>query len=188
MVSKHDELDTYLPAFRATVTEANAASVMCAYNSINGQPACANTFLLEEQLRGKWGFKGYVVSDCGAVLDIFKGHQFAKSQPEASAIALEGELLGADGRKIMADEENRAPLARRHVLHLAEAFLLELGVADGQDLVDDQDLGFEMCGNRESKTHVHSRRIVLHRSVKEFFGLGERHDLIKFPRDLPLRI
>ena len=88
IVSKHDELDTYLPAFRATVTEANAASVMCAYNSINGQPACANTFLLEDQLRRKWGFKGYVVSDCGAVLDIFKGHQFAKSQPEASAIAL----------------------------------------------------------------------------------------------------
>jgi hypothetical protein len=66
-VSKHDELDTYLPAFRATVTEAKADSVMCAYNSINGQPACANEFLLQDQLRGKWGFKGYVVSDCGAV-------------------------------------------------------------------------------------------------------------------------
>ena len=56
-VSKHDELDTYLPAFRATVTEAKADSVMCAYNSINGQPACANEFLLEDQLRGKWDFK-----------------------------------------------------------------------------------------------------------------------------------
>ncbi len=74
-VSKHDEIDTYLPAFRATVTEAKAASVMCAYNSINGQPACANEFLLEDQLRGKWGFKGYVVSDCGAVTDIFNGPQ-----------------------------------------------------------------------------------------------------------------
>ncbi len=66
-VSKHDELDTYLPAFRAAVTEGKADSVMCAYNSINGQPACANEFLLQDQLRGKWGFKGYVVSDCGAV-------------------------------------------------------------------------------------------------------------------------
>ncbi len=61
---------------------------MCAYNSINGQPACANEFLLEDQLRGKWGFKGYVVSDCGAVIDIFDGHHFTKSQPEASAISL----------------------------------------------------------------------------------------------------
>ena len=87
-VSKHDEIDTYLPAFRATITEAKAGSVMCAYNSINGQPACANQFLLEDQLRGKWGFKGYVVSDCGAVTDIFNGHKFTKSQPEASAISL----------------------------------------------------------------------------------------------------
>jgi beta-glucosidase len=87
-VSKHDELDTYLPAFRATVTEAKADSVMCAYNSINGQPACVNEFLLDDQLRGKWGFQGYVVSDCGAVIDIFKGHHFTTSQPEASALAL----------------------------------------------------------------------------------------------------
>jgi beta-glucosidase len=88
-ISKHDELDTYLPAFRAAVTEGRAGSVMCAYNSINGQPACANEFLLQDQLRGKWGFKGYVVSDCGAVIDIFAGHHFKPSQPEASAISLE---------------------------------------------------------------------------------------------------
>ena len=79
-VSKHDELDTYLPAFRAAVTEAKAGSVMCAYNSINGQPACANEFLLQDQLRGKWGFKGYVVSDCGAVIDIYDGHNFNPTQ------------------------------------------------------------------------------------------------------------
>ena len=88
-VSKHDELDTYLPAFRATVTEAKADSVMCAYNSINGQPACANEFLLQDQLRGKWGFKGYVVSDCGAVLNIFDGHHFKPTQAESSAISLQ---------------------------------------------------------------------------------------------------
>ncbi len=88
-VSKHDELDTYLPAFRATVTEAKAGSVMCAYNSINGQPACANEFLLEDQLRGKWGFQGYVVSDCEAVVNIFRDHHFAKTQAEASALSLQ---------------------------------------------------------------------------------------------------
>ena len=89
MVSKHDELDTYLPAFRATVTEAKAASVMCAYNSINGQPACVNEFLLQDQLRGKWKFQGYVVSDCDAVVNIFRDHHFTKTQPEASALAIQ---------------------------------------------------------------------------------------------------
>jgi len=88
-ISKHDELDTYLPAFRATVIEAKAGSVMCAYNRINGEPACANQFLLQDQLRGKWGFKGYVVSDCGAVLDIYNFHNFRPSQPEATAISVQ---------------------------------------------------------------------------------------------------
>src|SRR5258708_20277035 len=75
-VSKHDELDTYLPAFRATVTEAKADSVMCAYNSINGQPACANEFLLQDQLRNKWGFKGSVASDSSPVPTIFDAPTF----------------------------------------------------------------------------------------------------------------
>ena len=88
-VSKHDQLDTYLPAFRATVTEGRAGSVMCAYNSINGQPACVNEFLLIDQLRNKWNFQGYVVSDCEAVVNIFRDHHFTKTQAEASALALQ---------------------------------------------------------------------------------------------------
>jgi len=88
-VSKHDEMDTYLPAFRATVTEGHAGSIMCSYNAINGEPGCANQFTLVDQLRNKWGFKGYVVSDCGAVIDIFNGHRFRDTQAKASAISLE---------------------------------------------------------------------------------------------------
>jgi beta-glucosidase len=88
-VSRHDEEDTYLPAFRATVTEGKAGSVMCAYNRINGEPACANTFLLEEQLRTAWKFQGYVVSDCGAVQDIANGHHFVATLPEAAAKAIQ---------------------------------------------------------------------------------------------------
>ena len=87
-VSKHDMEDTYLPAFRAAVTEGKAESVMCAYNRVNGEPACANTFLLEDQLRGAWRFTGYVVSDCDAVVDIYEGHHFVKSQAEAAAVSL----------------------------------------------------------------------------------------------------
>jgi beta-glucosidase len=89
IVSKHDEMDTYLPAFRAAVTEGKAGSVMCAYNSVNGEPACANQFLLQDQLRGKWRFNGYVVSDCGAVVDIYRNHHYRPTQSEASAISLE---------------------------------------------------------------------------------------------------
>ena len=87
-VSKHDELDTYLPAFRAAVVEGHAGSVMCAYNAINGQPACASEFLLQHTLRNAWHFEGYVVSDCDAVRNIFRDHHYRPTQPQASAISL----------------------------------------------------------------------------------------------------
>jgi beta-glucosidase len=86
-VSRHDLEDTYLPAFRATVMEGKAGSVMCAYNSVDGQPACANQALLEEHLRRDWGFQGYVVSDCGAISDVFKGHHFAQSIEAGVAVS-----------------------------------------------------------------------------------------------------
>jgi beta-glucosidase len=96
-VSKHDELDTYMPAFRAAIVEGHADSVMCAYNAINGQPACANEFLLQYTLRGAWHFHGYVVSDCDAVRNIFRDHHYRPTQPQASAISL---LRGMDNECI----------------------------------------------------------------------------------------
>ncbi len=87
-VSKHDEVDTYEPGFRAAIVEGKAGSVMCAYNAINGQPACANEYLLQNQLRGKWGFQGYVVSDCDAVRDVAANHRYRPSQAQGVAISV----------------------------------------------------------------------------------------------------
>src|SRR6516164_4377302 len=86
-VSLHDLYDTYTPAFRATITEGHADSVMCAYNSIRGEPACANQ-LLFDLLRNKWGFNGYVVSDCSAITDLYQGHNFVLSLDQSSALAV----------------------------------------------------------------------------------------------------
>ncbi len=87
-ISPHDLEDTYLPAFRATVTEAHAQSVMCAYNAIDGAPACASTMLLRDHLRDAWKFDGYVVSDCSAVADIYDGHHYSADMPHAAAAAV----------------------------------------------------------------------------------------------------
>ena len=81
-----DMEDTYLPAFKAAVTEGKAGSIMCVYNAVNGVPGCASSDLLQTHLRGQWGFEGYVVSDCGAVSDIFRGHKFTPT-PGAAAVA-----------------------------------------------------------------------------------------------------
>ena len=78
----------YLPQFEACVREAKAQSIMGAYNAVNGVPCCANHFLLTEILRKEWGFSGYVVSDCGAIDDIYGNHHYTKSLEEASAVAI----------------------------------------------------------------------------------------------------
>jgi beta-glucosidase len=85
---ERDLRETYLPAFRATIVEGKADSVMCAYNRTNDEPCCANKKLMTDILRGEWGFNGYVVSDCGAISDIWQGHKFARTEAEASALAV----------------------------------------------------------------------------------------------------
>jgi len=95
--SPQDLAETYLPAFRRTVTEGNVQIVMCAYNAINGKPACANPELLTQTLRRNWGFNGHVTSDCGAIDDITNGHHFTKTQVEAAALAVKaGTDTGCD--------------------------------------------------------------------------------------------
>ncbi|HEV2273963.1 MAG TPA: glycoside hydrolase family 3 C-terminal domain-containing protein [Acidobacteriaceae bacterium] len=79
---------TYLPAFRATLVEGKADSTMCAYNAVDGAPACANDMLLKTTLRQDWGFKGFVTSDCWAVTDIWQGHKYAPDEEHAAAAAL----------------------------------------------------------------------------------------------------
>ena len=94
-VAPHDLWDTYLPAFRATIVDGKADSIMCAYNRIDGKPACASDLLLKDTLRRDWKFTGFVTSDCGAVDDFFSkdGHHFTKNREEAAADAVR---LGTD--------------------------------------------------------------------------------------------
>ena len=87
-VSRHDMVDTYLPAFRETVTAGKAGSVMCVYNRINGVPGCASPLLLTDILRTSWRLNGYVVSDCDAVTDIRTGHHFVETLAQTAAVSV----------------------------------------------------------------------------------------------------
>ena len=87
-ISAYDLASTYLPAFRTSVEDGHALGVMCSYNSINGVPSCANPFLLQEQLRDKWGFEGYVTSDSGAVNDISHSHFYTPDLESACVAAV----------------------------------------------------------------------------------------------------
>ncbi|PNU02237.1 glycoside hydrolase family 3 protein [Novosphingobium guangzhouense] len=87
-IPARDMVSTYTPAFRMTLTDGGALSTMCAYNSLHGVPACASSALLTDRLRGDWGFKGLVVSDCDAVGYITTFHYYTPDLPSAAAAAL----------------------------------------------------------------------------------------------------
>jgi len=88
-VSTQDLNETYLPAFKELV-DANVEIVMCAYNRLNDKPCCGSESLLNDLLRNSWGFKGHVVSDCGAVYDIKSSHNFTNSDEQSVAYAIKG--------------------------------------------------------------------------------------------------
>ena len=121
-VSKHDEIDTYEPAFRAAIVEGKAGSVMCAYNSINGEPACANQYLLQDQLRGKWGFQGYVVSDCDAVRDVAANHRYRSTQAQGAAISV---LRGMDNECVTFTQRYGDPVDKAYIDAVQQGYLPE---------------------------------------------------------------
>ncbi|MEO7495962.1 MAG: glycoside hydrolase family 3 C-terminal domain-containing protein [Massilia sp.] len=106
--SPHDLEDTYLPAFRAAVVDGKVDSIMCAYNAVNGVPACASDDLMAKRLRQDWGFKGFVVSDCGAAANIYRGDSlhYTKTPEEAVAIGITAgmDLICGDYRNRMTTE------------------------------------------------------------------------------------
>jgi beta-glucosidase len=86
--SDRDLYETYLPHFRATVVEGGVYSLMGAYNRFRGESASAHSFLLQELLRDRWEFEGYVVSDCGAIRDIYQNHKIVETAEEAAALGI----------------------------------------------------------------------------------------------------
>lgn len=94
-IRPRDLWETYLPAFKSLVQQGHVAEVMCAYQRIDSEPCCANTRYLQQILRNEWGFKGMVVSDCGAIGDFFRPgrHGFSKDAAESSAKAV---IAGTD--------------------------------------------------------------------------------------------
>ncbi len=97
VVSKKDLWETYLPAFETLVKTAKVEAVMCAYNSTNGAPCCANEYLISDVLLGQWNFKGHVLSDCWAITDFYTpagkgGHGATETPAQAAALAVKNHV------------------------------------------------------------------------------------------------
>ena len=174
----HDLADTYTPAFRAAVVEGKADSVMCAYSAVDGIPACANPKLFN-LLRNKWGFRGYVVSDCGAIGDIYTGHDYVVTLPQAAAMSVKAgtDLNCGSGyyalrysiadRMILREEVDRA------VKRLFEA-RFRLGMFDPPELVPWSRLTIadnDTSEHRELALHAARESIVLLKNDRNMLPL-----------------
>jgi beta-glucosidase len=150
--SPQDLRETYLPAFKALVKEGNVEAVMCAYNSTNGEPCCGNEFLLSQVLRKEWGFRGHVVSDCGALDDLYQGHKTVKTKTEAAALALSrGVDLNCGDTYTKLPDAVRQGLLKESQVDSALAILLrtrfKLGLFDGQNATPYDKLGPEVVNS-----------------------------------------
>ncbi|HEY0762280.1 MAG TPA: glycoside hydrolase family 3 C-terminal domain-containing protein [Pyrinomonadaceae bacterium] len=181
--TERDLLETYLPAFRATVMEAHAASVMCAYNRTNGEPCCANTRLLGDLLRKEWGFDGYVVSDCGAIDDIYKRHNFSKTAEEASAIAVKRgtDLECGDSYKSLVSAVKQGLISEAEI-DLAVKRLFEarfrLGMFDPPELVPYAKIPFS---TNDSTAH---RQLALQAARESIVLLKNDNNVLPLRKDL----
>jgi beta-glucosidase len=170
--SPRDLEETYLPAFRATVTEGPVQSVMCAYNSIDDFPACTNKMLLKEHLRDAWGFKGFVVSDCGAIVDVNQGHKKTADIIHSAAMSLEAGTdlscsIWAPGFNTLADAVHKGLVSEYLVTQAAERLYkarFQLGLFDPQGSNPLDKIGTREYLSRESRQtslHAAEESIVL---------------------------
>ena len=136
--TKKDMNETYLPAFKAAVMDADVESVMGAYNAVNGYPACGSPELLQDYLREQWNFQGHVVSDCWAISDFHTHHKFTETPAESSAAALKAGtdlncgctyrcLLTALAQKLITEDDIRQAAVRLFTTRYL------LGIMDGQE-------------------------------------------------------
>ena len=151
---ERDLYETYLPHFEMAVRQGRVGGVMGAYNSVYGQPACANPFLLTELLRRQWGFDGYVVSDCGAINDIDANHKFVATPEEAAAVAVKAGCdicCGGDYNALA--KAVQTGLVTEKEIDVAVAYALQtrfrLGLFDPPELVPFSNLKLDQNDTRE---------------------------------------
>ncbi len=182
-VSPKDLHETYLPAFKAAMIEGGAASIMGAYNRVNGEPCCASITLMQKILRETWGFKGYFVSDCGAICDFHLNHKITNRPPESAAMAVRhgcdlncgkvySNLLLAVAEGLVSEDEINTSLAR-----LLEA-RMRLGMFDPPERVPYAQIPYEIV---DSPAH---RQLALEASRESIVLLKNDGGLLPLSKNL----
>ncbi len=152
-VSLHDLYETYLPAFEKTVAS-GVAGVMGAYNRTNSQPCCAHSYLLVDVLRNKWNFDGYIVSDCGALQDIWEHHKFVETKAEAAAVALKNtcDLNCGQTYDALVDAYEQDLIGEEEITAAAErVYMIRYLLGEFEENRPYSDIGFDKLDCKEHK-------------------------------------
>jgi beta-glucosidase len=183
VTDERDLRETYLPHFLVSVKEASVQSIMCAYNRYLGEACCGSNKLLVDILRSKWGFAGYLVSDCGAVRDIYENHQIVPTAPEAAALALKAGCDLNCGRVypslLLAVQQNLASEAEidTAVKRLFRA-RFKLGMFDPEDRVSYSRIPYEVVN---SEAH---QQLALEAALKSIVLLKNQNNLLPLSKHL----
>lgn len=157
VVSHRDLYETYFPAFKALVQEGEVESVMGAYNRVNGEAACASEWLLNDVLRKDWGFDGYVTSDCGALVDIYRDHKIVATPEESAALAIKSGLnlnCGSIYRRYLPKAVEMGLVSEEQVDALLTKLILtrfKLGLFDDYDLNPYNDIPTDVVDSNRHK-------------------------------------
>jgi beta-glucosidase len=184
IVDNRDLYETYLPAFEASIKEGGAFSIMCAYNRFMGEACCGSGKLLKKILREDWGFKGYVVSDCGAIEDIYLHHKITDSDVEAAALSIKSgtdlccgkiyssALIKAVNSGFLQEKEIDISLKR---LYMAR---FRLGMFDPQEKVKYSTIPI---GENDSEEH---RKLSLKAAQESIVLLKNENNILPLKKDL----
>lgn len=183
IANQRDFLETYLPQFEMGIKEGGAYSLMCAYNRLNGEACCGSDLLLNKILRNEWGFDGYVVSDCGAIRDIYQDHGLVQTPAEAAALAVKSgtdlncgqvyrHLNEAVSQNLISEEEIDVAIKR-----LMRA-RFRLGMFDPPEMVDYTSIPYEVVDSPEHK------QLALETARKSMVLLKNENKLLPLKKDV----
>jgi beta-glucosidase len=181
-IDERDFRETYLPQFEMGIKEGQAYSVMCAYNRLNGEACCGSSHLLTNILRNEWKFKGYIVSDCEAITDIYAHHKIAASPEEAAALAVKSgtdlecgnvfkNLIAAVEKKLITEKEIDTAVKRLFTARF------KLGMFDPQGKVKYANIPYNIVDNRQH------RELALNAARKSIVLLRNENSLLPLKKD-----
>jgi beta-glucosidase len=183
VINERDFRDTYLPQFEMGVREGKAYSAMCAYNRLNGEACCGSSHLLTDILRNEWGFKGYIVSDCEAITDIYAFHKIVPTPEEASALAVKSgtdlecgknfaSLKIAVEKKLITEQEIDVAVKRLFTARF------KLGMFDPDDRVKYANIPYSIVDNEEH------RKLALDAAQKSIVLLKNENQTLPLKKDV----